>query len=146
MKQVTPADCPVVTSDKIRYADTDRQGHVNNAVFATFCETGRVEILYDPDQPLTSAGGEFVIASLNLAFKGEIRWPGEVTIGTYVRKLGTSSIHIGQVLYQEELCVAEAETVVVQISQATRKALPLSQRTRDRLEALTLVRERSPGA
>jgi acyl-CoA thioester hydrolase len=35
---------PSVTYDKVRYADTDRQGHVNNAVFATFLETGRVEI------------------------------------------------------------------------------------------------------
>ena len=25
-----------------RYGDTDRQGHVNNAAFVTFCETGRV--------------------------------------------------------------------------------------------------------
>jgi YbgC/YbaW family acyl-CoA thioester hydrolase len=84
MNLLTPAECPVVTSDKIRYADTDRQGHVNNAAFATFCETGRVEILYDPAHPLTSDGGEFVIVSLNLVFKDEIQWPGEVTIGTYV--------------------------------------------------------------
>lgn len=84
MNLLTPAECPVVTSDKIRYADTDRQGHVNNAAFATFCETGRVEILYDPAHPLTSDGGEFVIVSLNLVFKDEIQWPGVVTIGTYV--------------------------------------------------------------
>ena len=32
---------PLRTRDKLRYADTDRQGHVNNAVFATFLETGR---------------------------------------------------------------------------------------------------------
>jgi acyl-CoA thioesterase FadM len=30
------------TYDKLRYNDTDRQGHVNNAIFATFFETGRV--------------------------------------------------------------------------------------------------------
>ncbi len=41
-------DFPVVTTDKLRYCDTDRQGHVNNAVFLTFLETGRVELLYNP--------------------------------------------------------------------------------------------------
>ncbi|WP_343068673.1 hypothetical protein [Kaustia mangrovi] len=41
-------DFPLRTSDKLRYADTDRQGHVNNAVFATFMETGRVAFLHDP--------------------------------------------------------------------------------------------------
>lgn len=40
------------TRDVIRYADTDRQGHVNNAVFSTFLETGRVDILYNPEMPL----------------------------------------------------------------------------------------------
>jgi acyl-CoA thioester hydrolase len=30
--------------DVLRYADTDRQGHVNNAVFATFLESGRVRV------------------------------------------------------------------------------------------------------
>ena len=36
---------PFRTRDKLRYGDTDRQGHVNNAVFATFLETGRVDML-----------------------------------------------------------------------------------------------------
>ena len=47
---------PLRTHDKIRYADTDRQGHVNNANFSTFLETGRTEILYNPDTPLTAPG------------------------------------------------------------------------------------------
>jgi acyl-CoA thioester hydrolase len=34
-------DFAVYSVDKLRYGDTDRQGHVNNAVFATFLETGR---------------------------------------------------------------------------------------------------------
>ena len=33
---------PLRTFDKLRYADTDRQGHINNAVFATFLDTGRL--------------------------------------------------------------------------------------------------------
>jgi acyl-CoA thioester hydrolase len=28
-------DYPLRTYEKLRYADTDRQGHVNNAIFAT---------------------------------------------------------------------------------------------------------------
>jgi acyl-CoA thioester hydrolase len=134
----TLSDFPIVTFDKIRYSDTDRQGHVNNAVFATFLETGRVELLYDPERPLAADDGEFVIASLSLAFRGEINWPGEVQIGTGVRRIGRSSIHIGQVLVQDARRVAEAETVVVQIDTATRQAKSLSPETRERLQGLTL--------
>ena len=39
------SDFPFHTREKLRYGDTDRQGHVNNAVFATFFETGRVDML-----------------------------------------------------------------------------------------------------
>lgn len=38
----TLAAYPLHSRDKLRYGDTDRQGHINNAVFATFFETGRV--------------------------------------------------------------------------------------------------------
>lgn len=40
MDALSLEDFPLRTYDKIRYADTDQQGHVNNAVFATFLETG----------------------------------------------------------------------------------------------------------
>ena len=50
---VLPLDqFPLHSFDKLRYADTDRQGHVNNATFATFLETGRVEFLYNDEAPI----------------------------------------------------------------------------------------------
>src|SRR5437879_3058155 len=82
--------------DIVRYGDTDRQGHVNNAVFATFLESGRVAILYTPDRPLAPTGASFVIARLVLDFRAELHWPGEVSIGTIVLRLGNSSVTLGQ--------------------------------------------------
>jgi len=134
-----PKDFPTQTTDKIRYADTDRQGHVNNALFATFLETGRVEILYDPDTPLAADGAEFVIARLVLDFLGEIRWPGAVTVGTGVSKVGSSSLTLFQAIYQGEVCVAHAETVIVQVDTESRRASPLSESARTRLEGLRLM-------
>ena len=68
MEMLELADFPLKTFDKVRYADTDRQGHVNNAIFATFLETGRVEVLYNPKYPILSEGSSFVIAALKLDF------------------------------------------------------------------------------
>ncbi len=133
-----PEDCAITTVAKVRYADTDRQSHVDNAAFSSFIETGRVELLYDPERPLAAPGAEFVIASLRLDFKGEIHWPGELRIGTWVSRLGTSSIHLGQSLYQVDPPVAVADTVVVQIDGLSRRATPLSEAARARLAALLL--------
>ncbi len=125
------SDFPFQSYDKIRYADTDRQGHVNNAVFSTFLETGRAELLLHPEQPLTSENGSFVIANLNLDLVGEIRWPGKVDIGTGVTRIGNSSLHIYQEVFQNRKCVAKARTVIVQMDETTRKSSPLSGEARE---------------
>lgn len=123
---LTLADFPFQTFDKIRYADTDRQGHVNNAAFSTFLETGRVEFLYDPQSPLAATNASFVIVSLDLKFVSEINWPGRVDIGTGVTKVGSSSISLHQGLFQNGRCVAIAETVIVQIDEQSRRSRPLT--------------------
>ena len=43
------ADYPHQVTDVIRYADLDPQGHVNNAVFSTYLETGRVAMFRNRD-------------------------------------------------------------------------------------------------
>lgn len=129
-------DFPLRATDKIRYADTDRQGHVNNAIFATLLETGRAELLYDQALPLAEVGSAFVIARLVLDFRSEIVWPGGVLIGTRIASLGRSSIRLEQALFQNGTCVATAETVIVLMDEATRKSRPLPAVARERLTTL----------
>lgn len=126
---------PFISTDKLRYGDTDRQGHINNAVFMTFLETGRVEFLYKPQSPLYDHDAEFVLANINLNLLGEITWPGKVQIGTSVSKIGRSSIGLYQQVFQNGLCVASAESVVVQMNTVTRRSQPLSESTRASLAA-----------
>ena len=129
------ADYPRQAYDKLRYADTDRQGHVNNAVFATFFETGRVEFLYEPAAPLHAPDGAFVIARVAIDFVDEIRWPGKVDIGSRVASIGRSSIKLEQALFQDGRHVASAESVIVHIDTGDRKSRQLPQATVAVLEA-----------
>jgi acyl-CoA thioester hydrolase len=129
------ADYPMHSHDKLRYGDTDRQGHVNNAVFATLLETGRVE-LFHRDGPLMDPGCSFVIAHLSLDYLGELFWPGRVDIGTRVQSVGRSSIRVEQALFQDGRLAARAQSVVVQVDNATRRGRALSERIRQRLAAL----------
>ena len=135
MKELKLENFPLRTFDKIRYADTDRQGHVNNANFSSFLETGRVEVLYNTAYPILVDGSSFVIASLKLEFLNEITWPGEVNIGTGVLKIGNSSMTIFQRLFQEDQCVANAETVIVQVDNVTRRSSPLTDSAKKTLYA-----------
>lgn len=121
---------PIQTTDKLRYADTDRQGHVNNAVFATFLETGRVELLYSSTEPIISNDQSFMIANLNINFIKEIHWPGTVSVGSAVMKLGNSSIQFYQQIHQNGICVASAFTTIVQVDTRESKSAPLSAHAR----------------
>lgn len=120
-------DFPLQATDKVRYADTDRQGHVNNAVFSTFLETGRVELLYRTAASLNHPNSEFVIAKLSLEFRAEILWPGLVQIGTRVASISRSSVKLEQAIFQAEQCCAFAETIVVLIDTKSRRSTPLSE-------------------
>ena len=114
------------TYDKLRYGDTDRQGHVNNAVYSTFFETGRVAFLYDKDLALASPGCEFVVARLTIDFHAELFYPGIIDIGSRVLRIGRSSFTMGQGVFLGELCAATAEIVCVQMDTGTRRSAALS--------------------
>lgn len=126
---------PLKTYERIRYADTDRQGHVNNAVFSSMLETGRVEVLYAPGKPLASADCAFVIARLTLNFHAEVTWPGRVEIGTRVSVIGRTSITLEQALFQNGRCVATANTVIVHVNEATKRSQPLDETAVEHLES-----------
>ncbi len=138
MNILSIGDFPIKTFDKIRYSDTDRQGHVNNSVFSSFLETGRVEILYNSENPLLSDNSSFVIASIKLNFLSEINWPGKIEIGTGILKIGNSSITFYQKLFQNNICVADAETIIVQVNNLTKKSNPLSETTKSILMKLQI--------
>jgi acyl-CoA thioester hydrolase len=127
---------PLRTSNILRYSDTDRQGHVNNAVFVTLLESGRVELIYDARAPLAEPGTAFVIVRLELDYRGEIHWPGEVETGTRILSVGRSSIRLEQALFQDERCVATSESVIVLMDETTRKATPLPDAAVERLRTL----------
>jgi|688.fasta_scaffold141365_2 acyl-CoA thioester hydrolase len=121
-------------TEKLRYCDTDRQGHINNSVFVIFLECGRVSILYDPESPLISDGYSFVIAHLSIDFLWEMNWPGEAGIGTRIIRLGKSSVTFAQGIFVNDKCVATAKTVIVLMNEKTRKSEPLPAKAIEKLK------------
>ncbi|AUH63506.1 acyl-CoA thioesterase [Paracoccus zhejiangensis] len=132
------SDFPLQSFEKLRYSDTDRLGHVNNAVFSTMLETGRVDFLLAGETALNAPGSVFVIARLELDYLAEVTWPGNVDIGTGVLSVGRSSMTLRQALFQHGRCVADATTVLVQMNEETRRPQPLTDAAVTRLNGLTV--------
>jgi acyl-CoA thioester hydrolase len=133
-------DFPGRTGDIIRFGDLDPQGHVNNTVFATFFETGRVMLLREPGNELGAPGATTVLAQLDIAFLKEMHWPGTVTIGTGTTRIGRSSYTFLQAIFHEGECAATADATMVMIDAQTRRARPLPENVVARLEKLRMRR------
>lgn len=121
------ADFPQVTFEKLRFADTDRYGHITNSIVAVCCQTARMEILCDSKRVPILPTTQFVIAKLLLEFRAEMHWPGSVQIGTRVERVGRSSVTLAQGLFTHERCVATAESVVTLMDLVTRRSAPIPQ-------------------
>jgi acyl-CoA thioester hydrolase len=130
-----PEDFPHRTVVTIRFSDLDRQNHVNNAVFATFFESGRVILLYDEAYGLVAPGASFVLARLSIDFLSEMRWPGEVEIGTAIAAVGNSSLRFSQALFAGGVCIATAENTMVMVDNKTRTPRPFTPEHAARIRA-----------
>ncbi|WP_029057065.1 acyl-CoA thioesterase [Stappia stellulata] len=133
---------PARVREKLRYCDTDSQGHVNNAVFSEMLEAGRVALFYDSETPLADEGCAFVLARLELDLMAELFWPGQVDVGTGIVEIGRSSMTLAQLVCKEDgTPVAKARTVIVQLNQTARRSQPFSDTAREMLSRHALPPE-----
>jgi acyl-CoA thioester hydrolase len=122
-------DFPFRQTDNVRYADLDPNHHVNNAVYATYFETGRVMLVKDRSYGLIPPGLTWIMVRLDIHFRAELRWPGTVEMGLGVARFGRTSVTFDQVVFSEGKCVASAQSVTVLVDENTRKPTPLPEET-----------------
>ena len=118
---------------KIRWRDVDNYGHVNNAVYLTYLEEAR-------DAWAHAALGErfdFVIVRVAIDYRRELSLEdGEVVVRCQGAWFGRTSIRTAErILTPDGTVRAEAESVIVAHDAGARKARPLTEDERTRLDA-----------
>jgi acyl-CoA thioester hydrolase len=116
---------PFVTEQRLRFCDTDRLGHVNNAVYAVMYEAGRADMLGQAGLLSPGEGRAVVIARLEIDFLREMNWPATVSVESVVHRIGTKSFHLRQRLLVEGEVTSRAMSVLAVIDTQTRRAVPL---------------------
>jgi acyl-CoA thioester hydrolase len=83
-----------VTID-VRFADTDAMGHVNNAVYLTYCEMARLRYWEDvTGEPLAARhhGAEsLILAEARITYRAQAFHSERVTVETRATRIGRSS-------------------------------------------------------
>ncbi|MCL5783189.1 MAG: acyl-CoA thioesterase [Candidatus Thermoplasmatota archaeon] len=83
---------PTLKTDiQVRYGDLDTLGHVNNAVYLTYFELGRVLYFRNFMKHFDVRGIRFVIARAEIDFRKSIEMENHVTLETSIESIGNSS-------------------------------------------------------
>ena len=127
-------DFPYRLTDNVRFADLDPNQHVNNAVYATYFETGRVTLMKDPAYGLVPDGLAWIMVRLDIHFRAELKWPNLIEMGLGVSRFGRTSVTFDQVVFCEGRCVASSQSVSVLIDDVTRRPVPLTGAVRQNFE------------
>jgi acyl-CoA thioester hydrolase len=88
---------------QIRFKDTDRIGHVNNANYLTYFEQGRVDYFNHVfEHHINWATQGFVLARTELNHLLPVFLQDSIYVATRVSKLGNKSLTIENVLFKEQ--------------------------------------------
>ena len=118
-------DYPHRVNDICRFGDLDPQGHVNQAVFLTYFESGRVGMFRNKDLGIGVPGVTFVVGRMEINYLRELNWPATIEIGTGVAEFGRSSFKVAQAIFRDGVCCATGLATMVCMDIATRKSTPL---------------------
>lgn len=124
---------PHQTAENVRFRDLDPQGHVNQAVFNTYFESGRVAMFRNPDLGIGVPGATFVVARMEVNYLRELRWPAAIHIGTSVAEFGRTSFIVAQAIFDAGACAATGRATMVCIDLSTRKSRALPEEAIERL-------------
>ncbi|HZO63162.1 MAG TPA: thioesterase family protein [Gaiellaceae bacterium] len=119
------ADFPWVRRERVRFRDCDSMGHVNNAVYSTFLEEARIEVL----------GGlaDFILARVEIDFRSELRVGEKIEVRTRCARIGTKSLDLEHEIHADGRLAAQAKSVLVGFDYALGRSVPLSDEVRARL-------------
>ncbi len=128
---------PFVTTHKLRFSDCDMVGHVNNAVYSVMFEAGRTDLMQAAGVYGVGNAFSMVIVRLEIDFKREMNWPGDVVIETHVERIGNKSIYMRQLLRSADEIRAEGLSILAAIDRDSRRAIVLDRSWHDRFAPWT---------
>jgi acyl-CoA thioester hydrolase len=141
----------------VRFADTDAMGHVNNAVYLTYCEAARIQYWTDVTGESVAErhhGAEsLILAEARITYRAQVFHTDVVTVESRATRIGSTSFTLEHRLTARDAVtggpprmVAVSESILVRYDYATERPTPISPEFVAAIEAFeggTLRGERS---
>jgi acyl-CoA thioester hydrolase len=129
-----PGDFAHTVEIDVRFADTDAMGHVNNAVYLTYCEMARIrywtEVTGEPIAPGHEGAESLILAEARITYRAPVFHGESVIVETRATSVGRSSFILEHRLTAHlpggaPRLVATSESVMVRYDYASERPTPL---------------------
>jgi acyl-CoA thioester hydrolase len=111
---------------QLRWSDPDSLGHVNHARALALIEDARLAMAD------AVAQGGAILARLEVDYLRQLRYRAgeQVRVSSWITRVGTSSVHMRQELYQDGEVAIRADAVLVMFDFAADASRPLTEAER----------------
>lgn len=123
---------------QMRFNDVDVLGHLNNTVYFSFFDTGKAYFFeYVLHEKMEWRKVECVVANVDCAYAAPVYFGERIEVRTRCSHVGEKSFVLQQVIVEKDTgqIKAAANTVMVSIDPHTKRAVEISPRYREALEA-----------
>ena len=85
-----------------RWKDLDAFQHINNAVYATYIESARVDLFKRWGIQGNNSGKSIIMASLKIDYLAQLKHPTSMVIGQRISRIGSTSFDIESVVFDKQ--------------------------------------------
>ncbi len=122
----------------IRFRDIDAMGHVNNSVYFTYFEYGRVKFFYCDAHKNTFGKFSFILAHIRCDYIIPVTLDDKITLRMWISTIGAKSFIFQYRLVDHSdpsIVFASAESVQVCFDYPQKRSIPVAEELRSELSA-----------
>ncbi|HYM40122.1 MAG TPA: thioesterase family protein [Thermoplasmata archaeon] len=121
---------------QMRFRDLDAMGHVNNAVYLTYCELARTQFYLRHAFKRSLHDIDFILAHVDMDYASAAEWGDEVEVSVWPSKIGESSFTLSYELRDNKSgrVLATSSSVQVAYDYDKKKTKPIPPDFRKMLE------------
>ncbi|TLS38293.1 acyl-CoA thioesterase [Pseudalkalibacillus caeni] len=133
----------VFTSEiKVRFAETDALGHVNNSSYFIYFEQARIEFLEHLGCNMNMEEWKFILASISCDFLNQGYFNQILSAETSVSRIGNKSFGLTHTIYDKDTRtpIAKSDSAMIYFDFKEQKSKPIPDELKNKLEAYLLVK------
>ena len=122
---------------RVRFSETDANGHVSHLSYLIYCEDARTRLMQHPAIGYSWPRDRYnlVLVAQSIRYHQPAYFPDELHVETAVTRVGRSSLGLTHTITRDDVLIAESECTLVLVDVRTNHSTPWPDAIRTRLTA-----------